>query len=140
MISSNKLPYRRVRPRKDKRAHEKVPILCKMCGTKIRTLYPTRQRYCSIACRSRAQRSRIRYRAWKEEQRKLYKLQEMDAHNARWRDVQKIMNLSDTELHACTADELQRHVDQLRALDEALQDQISALLKLKQAKAEETAC
>jgi hypothetical protein len=64
----------------------------------------------------------------------------MDAHNARWRDVQKIMNLSDTELHACTADELQRHVDQLRALDEALQDQISALLKLKQAKAEETAC
>ena len=67
-------------------------------------------------------------------------LVEMDAHNARWRDVQKIVNLSDTELHACTADQLQKYADELGALDEVLQRQICVLLKLKQAKAEETAC
>jgi hypothetical protein len=88
----------------------------------------------------RAYRTRIRNRAWQEEERKTCVLVEMDAHNARWRDVQKIVNLSDTELHACTADQLQKYADELGALDEVLQRQICVLLKLKQAKAEETAC
>src|SRR6516164_6324486 len=37
---------------------------CQMCGTKFKTRFPTRAKYCSRACRARYHRKMVSYRQW----------------------------------------------------------------------------